>query len=56
MGITQNNTIAGGLGYPDVRGEFIITHFKLNLCVIGFNSYERDRIRHQNPIKEILGM
>lgn len=57
MGVTQeNNTIAGGPGYPDVRGEFLITSFKFNLCVRRLNSYEKDRIRHQNAIKGTLSM
>lgn len=36
-------------------GEFFITSFKLNLCMSGFNSFEGDRIGHQNSIKETSG-
>lgn len=56
MGATQrNNTIAGGPGYPDIGGESFITSFKLNLCTSGFNSFEGDRIGHQNSIKGTSG-
>lgn len=52
IGVTQENkTIAGGPVGPDVRRGFLITSLKFNLCVRGFNSYEEDRVRHQNPIK-----
>lgn len=47
----ENNTVPGGPGYPDRGREVFITSFKLNLCMSEFNSFDGDRIGHQDSIK-----